>query len=66
MIISVEKEVLLPDLEKRIIELRREGFTYRGIQTKLGNPSKKFIRKVLMENAPELAGDVVKNYGRKT
>ena len=54
----------MEDIEKKILELRKEGLTYRAIQIKLGNPSKKFIRNVLMMYEPELAGDVVKNYGK--
>lgn len=51
----------MTELEQRIIELRREGYTYRGIQLKLGNPSKNFIKETLRNYAPELAGDVVDN-----
>lgn len=49
-------------LEEKIIELRKDGLTYGAIQLKLGNPSKKFIREVLLENCPELVGDVVTNF----
>lgn len=45
------------ELEERIVELRKEGYTYKGIRLKLGNPSNKMIRKVLLEYCPELAGD---------
>ena len=45
------------ELEERIVELRKEGYTYKGIRLKLGNPSNKTIRKVLLEYCPELAGD---------
>jgi hypothetical protein len=50
--------------EEKIIELRKEGWTYHGIQLALGNPSKKYIKEVLKNYAPELLGDVVPNYGR--
>ena len=52
------------ELQQKIIALRTEGLTYREIQLKLGNPSKKFIRETLLEFAPKLAGDKVKNYHR--
>ena len=52
------------DLECKIVELRKEGYTYSGIQLRLGNPSKKFIKETLRQYAPELAGDKVKNYGK--
>lgn len=54
----------MTELQEKIIELRRDGETYHSIQLKLGNPSKKFIKETLREFAPELAGDVVKNYNR--
>jgi len=54
----------MDQLEQKIIELREEGFTYKGIQLKLGNPSKKFIKDTLLKYRPELAGDKVPNYGR--
>lgn len=54
----------LTDLEIKIIELRKEGLSYHAIQLALGNPSKKFIKDTLRKYAPELAGDIVKNYGR--
>lgn len=52
------------ELESKIIELRKDGLTYTAIQLQLGNPSKKFIKEVLQKYAPELKGDVNKNYGR--
>ncbi len=54
----------MTELEESIIELRKEGLSYHAIQLKLGNPSKKFIKETLNKYVPELAGDVVKNYGR--
>lgn len=54
----------MTELQEKIIELRKDGLTYAGIQTKLGNPSKKFIRETLLEFAPKLVGDVVKNYNK--
>ena len=54
----------MTELESKIVELRKQEYTYRAIQAKLGNPSKKFIKETLNKYAPELAGDVVKNYGR--
>ena len=45
------------ELEERIVKLRKEGYTYKQIRLKLGNPSNKTIRKVLLEYCPELAGD---------
>jgi hypothetical protein len=52
----------MTELQENIINLRREGLAYGAIQLVLGNPSKKFIKETLQEYAPELAGDVVKNY----
>jgi len=46
------------------VTLRRDGLSYKAIQLKLGNPSKKFIRKTLLEFAEDLVGDVVTNYGK--
>lgn len=51
-------------LKEEIVKLRREGLTYRAIQIKLGNPSKKFIKDTLKEFLPEMVGDKVNNYGR--
>lgn len=42
------------DFEKCILILRSNGFSYGSIQLKLGNPSKKQIRSVLLKWAPEL------------
>ena len=44
-------------LKEKIISLRKEGYTYKGIKLKCGNPSNKQIREVLLEGCPELAGD---------
>ena len=52
------------ELEEKIIKLREEGLTYRAIQLKLGNPSKKFIKETLLKYKPELAGDVVENFNK--
>lgn len=49
-------------LQEKIIELRKDDCSYGTIQLKLGNPSKKFIRETLLQYAPELVGDIVKNY----
>lgn len=54
----------MTELQEKIITLRKDGLTYRAIQLKLGNPSKKFIRETLLEYEPKLVGDVVKNYHR--
>lgn len=52
----------MTDLQEKIIFHRKDGLSYGAIQLKLGNPSKKFIKSVLAEYAPELLGDIVKNY----
>ena len=52
----------MTEIQEKIVELRKEGLTYKEIQLKLGNPSKKFIRDTLLEFKPSLVGDVVKNY----
>lgn len=44
----------LSKLDQRIIYLRIKGYTYGDIQTITGNPSKKYIRKVLMNYDPSL------------
>ena len=44
-------------LEDNIVKLRKEGYTYKQIRLKLGNPSNKKISEVLTEYCPELAGD---------
>lgn len=54
----------MTELEEKIVALRKEGLTYREIQVKLGNPSKKFIRETLLVHAPKHVGDVVKNYNK--
>ena len=54
----------ITELQSKIIDLRKEGLTYRAIQLKLGNPSKKFIRETLLEHAPKLVGDVVENFNK--
>lgn len=61
---DIKSRLELTELEKKIIELRKEGLTYHAIQLALGNPSKKFIKDTLKQYAPELVGDVVKNYGK--
>jgi hypothetical protein len=53
----------MSELEEKIIILRKEGYTYKGIQLKLGNPSKKYIREVLLKYSPELVGDLF-NYSK--
>ena len=53
----------MSEIEEKIINLRKEGYTYNGIQLKLGNPSKKYIREVLLKYAPELVGDIF-NYNK--
>ena len=40
--------------EKCVILLRKKGTPYGGIQHWMGNPSKKWIRQVLLKWAPEL------------
>lgn len=47
----------MTELEKRIVELRMEGLTYKAIRLKLGNPSNKKISETLNAYCPELAGD---------
>ena len=42
------------DLEKAILALRNNSYSYAEIQKVLGNPSKKFIRQVLLKYDPEL------------
>ena len=56
------KNKKMTELQEQIIALRKEGLTYKAIQLKLGNPSKKFIRETLLQYAPKLVGDVVINY----
>ena len=52
----------MTEIQEQIIALRKEGLTYKAIQLKRGNPSKKFIRETLLQYAPKLVGDVVINY----
>lgn len=54
----------MTELQEKIVALRRDGLSYKAIQLKLGNPSKKFIRQTLLEYAQELVGDVTPNYNR--
>jgi hypothetical protein len=54
----------MTQLETKIIDLRKEGLSYRAIQLQLGNPSKKIIKETLKMYAPELLGDVVENYNK--
>lgn len=54
------------DIQDKIVELRKEGYSYAGIQLKLGNPSKKFIKETLRKLAPDLLGDVVENFKKLT
>ena len=42
------------DLEKAILALRNNSYSYAEIQKSLGNPSKKFIRQVLLKYDSEL------------
>lgn len=44
-------------LEEKIVHLRKNGYTYKNIRLRLGNPSNKKIREVLLEYCPDLAGD---------
>ena len=53
-------------LQNKIVELRKEGYSYAGIQLRLGNPSKKFIKETLKKLAPDLVGDVVENFKKLT
>ena len=53
-------------LQNKIVELRKEGYSYAGIQLILGNPSKKFIKETLKKLAPDLVGDVVENFKKLT
>lgn len=54
------------DIQDKIVELRKEGYSYAGIQLRLGNPSKKFIKETLKKLAPDLVGDVVENFKKLT
>lgn len=42
------------ELDQKIIELREKGKTYQEIQKALGNPSKKYIRSILLSVNPDL------------
>ena len=42
------------DIEKAILAPRNNSYSYAEIQKALGNPSKKFIRQVLLKYDPEL------------
>jgi hypothetical protein len=52
----------MTELQQKIVDLRIEGLTYRSIQIKLGNPSKKFIKDTLNTYRPDLAGDIKLDY----
>ena len=54
----------MTELENNIITLRKDDLSYKAIQLRLGNPSKKFIKETLRKFCPELAGDTVTNYGK--
>jgi hypothetical protein len=45
------------ELDLKIVALRKAGFSYGDIKLRLGNPSSKKIREVLLRDCPELAGD---------
>ena len=51
------------DLEKAILALRNNSYSYAEIQKALGNPSKKFIRQVLLKYDPELI-DIDTNFNK--
>lgn len=58
-ILNKYKDLISPyknasDLEKAILALRNNSYSYAKIQRALGNPSKKFIRQVLLKYDPEL------------
>ena len=46
------KDIL--DLDAKILYLKEDFWTYGQIQLFLGNPSKKYIRSVLLKYRPEL------------
>jgi len=51
------------DIKDKIMGCVYKGDTYRQIQLKLGNPSRRLIRKTIQERAPELwdiIGDTAK------
>lgn len=41
------------DIEEKIMEAFYDGLTYKEIQQRCGSPSKRYIQKVIKENAPE-------------
>lgn len=43
----------MSELDAKIIELFKEGWSYGGIQKQLGNPSKKYIKEVLKREIPD-------------
>lgn len=45
-------------LEKSIIKLRKEGYTYKEISDKLSGVTKQLIRETLLEHAPKIAKGV--------
>jgi len=49
------------ELEKAILALRNNSYSYGEIQRALGNPSKKTIRQILLKYDPELI-DIDTNY----
>ena len=65
-ILKTYKDLIEPykdasDLEKAILALRNNSYSYCEIQKALGNPSKKFIRQTLLKYDPELI-DIDTNY----
>ena len=44
----------ISDLDANIIYLKEDKWTYGQIQLILGNPSKRYIRSVLVKYAPQL------------
>jgi hypothetical protein len=44
----------ISDLDANIIYLKEDKWTYSQIQLILGNPSKRYIRSVLVKYAPQL------------
>ena len=53
---NITQEMNEIEMNQNILELANEGYTYREIQLKLGNPSKKRIRQVIKNGNRELAG----------
>lgn len=65
-ILNKYKDLISPykdasDLEKAILALRNNSYSYAEIQRALGNPSKKMIRQVLLKYDSELI-DIDTNY----